>query len=290
MFSPHWRHPVGNMALSSSPGRCSKNPPAAICCDQSREIAEIVGSSPMGLRPALARTLLISPSTYASRPTVVCARSAVGSGVGSAVGSGVGVGSGMRVAVASGVAVGSDTAVAGTSVDAGSRSAEVASATAAVGCGVAVGSGVGVGAAVGCGVAANAGDAIAAGAVMGAVVTTAVAGGLEPASLGRISIDCVSTDLADSSVPDRAELAKNTRTMPAAIVAAIFSGRRLAGLARGEEVMGTKNHLRIPSQNGNTFASQMERAPQNVTNGRCWHWFRLKEPWKVAVERATVPG
>jgi hypothetical protein len=125
---------------------------------------------------------------------------------------------------------------------------------------------------------------------MGAVVTTAVAGGLEPASLGRISIDCVSTDLADSSVPDRAELAKNTRTMPAAIVAAIFSGRRLAGLARGEEVMGTKNHLRIPSQNGNTFASQMERAPQNVTNGRCWHWFRLKEPWKVAVERATVPG
>jgi hypothetical protein len=34
----------------------------------------------------------------------------------------------------------------------------------------------------------------------------------------------------------------------------------------------------------------MERALPNVTNGRWWHWLKLNEPWKVAVERATVPG
>jgi hypothetical protein len=159
MFSPHWSQPAGNITSSWVLGRCSKKPPAAICCDQSREIAEMVGSTARGPRPALARTLLISPSTYASSSAGVCVGTAVGSGA----------------------------TVAEMPAGVGSVPDEAPAATATT----KVGAGLGVG----------------------------------------------------SGIPGRAEFARNTMTMVAAIAAATFSARDMAGLAQVEEVMGEKEPL-----------------------------------------------
>mgnify|MGYP006085878339 CR=1 FL=1 len=201
MFSPHWSQPAGNITSSWVLGRCSKKPPAAICCDQSREIAEMVGSTARGPRPALARTLLISPSTYASSSAGVC--------VGTAVGSGATV-----AEMPAGVGSVPDEAPAAT-------------ATTKVGAGLGVGSGIAVGAAVG----------------SGAVVGTELAGGAGSIPLGRRSTDCAAIEETDWSVPGRAEFARNTMTMVAAIAAATFSARDMAGLAQVEEVMGEKEPL-----------------------------------------------
>ena len=251
MFSPHWSQPAGNITSSWVLGRCSKKPPAAICCDQSREIAEMVGSTARGPRPALARTLLISPSTYASSSAGVCVGTAVGSGVGSTKGSTVGVGSGIGVSLDSGMVVGSGATVAGMSTGVGSAADEAPAATATtkvgaglgVGSGIAVGAAVGSGAAVGCGVEVGARGVAVVGTSRGAVVGTELASGAGSIPLGRRSIDCVAIEETDWSVPDRAEFARNTMTMVAAIVAATFSARYMAGLARVEEVMAKKELL-----------------------------------------------
>ena len=48
------------------------------------------------------------------------------------------------------------------------------------------------------------------------------------------------------------------------------------------------DRLSIPSQNGNTFAPQMERALQIVTNGQVPVLFVSAQLWKVAISRGTV--
>ena len=77
----------------------------------------------------------------------------------------------------------------------------------------------------------------------GAVVGTELAGGAGSIPLGRRSTDCVAIEETDWSVPGRAEFARNTMTMVAAIAAATFSARDMAGLAQVEEVMGEKEPL-----------------------------------------------